>query len=349
MLLARLGDIDTARDKNEAAINSYQLAYRIFIAGRDYTKAAYCINGIDHNTWLEGRHALKNHYQFMAEELKKGEIEAPEAVAVRAALQAGMGRMKSWIGTLDSQTLHTFFKTRLLDGKSNHDHGREAERLFLQSLVSLQNSRPSELWLSGAALDQLIWMYSNSDFTYRSIPLLRMKLAVAERTDNGKARDEATHALARTLLVFENSPLQKLYLAFDPRELTIGKQNPEQEAKLLFEKSFRQITTGGAGAILWLDEWFPDLATRYTKSAQEKAKLLESLGQSVENVGKLYGTDSLEYMIQLRWYARCAWHIGDRPLALKVAQRAVDVARKNDTLPLLQRRNVFYDYAMVLG
>jgi hypothetical protein len=105
-----------------------------------------------------------------------------------------------WIATADEGTLKQFFADRNVIKKSNGDLRHEAERLALESLIAFQANRPSELWLSGPALDTLTNIYFEGNTVGRAVPLLRLKLALGERTGNTRAADEARNALGAALL-----------------------------------------------------------------------------------------------------------------------------------------------------
>jgi hypothetical protein len=122
---------------------------------------------------------------------------------------------------------------------------------------------------------------------------------------------------------------------------------PAQEAKVIYDLSYKQVTAGGETAVLWLDPRFGDLAAKNIENDAVKVLLLTACDKSCENVADLYGKDSLEYLGQLRQLGRLGWRLGRGAEAQKSLLEARDVVVANAGLPLLDRLNVYSDLILV--
>jgi len=345
LIEARLADIAVALNKPNHAINMYKRAYQRFFSDRQYPQAAYCIGAFSRSCWLSGH--LRERYEFLTARLKRADVAAPEASIVKAEVQSWLSELQLWLATSDPSVIQVYFRSPTVHGKSQHDLLIEAEHLALESFVSIQNSRPSKLWLANSAVDTLVRIYFNSNSIGKAVPILRLKLAVAERTSNIKAADEARNNLGAALLAYSKNPPAQTLFWYDNGQITLGRIGPLAEAQSLYQESFRRVTAGGADAVFWLDEWFPDLAGEFATTQPEKDKLLLACRTSCDNVAKIYGKNSLEYMIQLRWKGRLAWQLGEKALARESLTRARDLAFANDALPMIERRALYSDLSYV--
>jgi serine/threonine protein kinase len=345
LIEARLADTVVALNKPGEALVMYKRAYQRFFAARQYPQAAYCISAFSRCCWLSGQ--LKERYEFLTQRLQSADLAAPEAAQVRSEAQAWLAELESWMAGIAPSDLRVYFDGDTLHGKSQGQLLLEAESLALESFVATQNSRPSKLWLEGSAVDTLTRMYYNSNALGRAVPLLRLKLAVAERSNNIKTADEARNNLALVLLTYPKNYLAQTFSLFENCQISPSGTDPRQEAHSLYEQSFKRVTAGGADSIFWLDEWFPNVAAEFAKTQADKDRLLTACRISCQNVARVYGRDSLEYMIQLRWHGRLAWHLGQGAVARKSLSEARDVANARPSLPLLERRNVYFDLAYV--
>jgi serine/threonine protein kinase len=342
---ARLGDIDVALNDPKAALPMYKSAYHRFLADKTYPQAAYCISAFSRSFWLSGQ--LKDGYDFLTTELAKPEVVAPEGTAVRAELQAWLGQLQFWMATVDASTLKRFFADNSAIKKSNGELRHQAERMALESWLFVQNSRPCALWLATPALDTLAKVYFEGNTIGRAVPLLRLKLAVAERTNNARAADEARSHLGVALLGYSKTPLAQAYTLYDHSQILLASSDPILEARALYDASSKPITAGGESAILWLDQWIPQLAAKFIEHEADKIVLLTGCNKSCDNIGDLYGKSSLEYFSQLRWQGHLAWRLARGAEAKKSLLDARDVALANAELPLLDRLNMYGDLILV--
>jgi hypothetical protein len=345
LIEARLGDTDMALNDPESALPMFKSAYQKFLADKKYPQAAFCVAAHSRACWLSDQ--LKQSYEFLTGELAKPEVAAPEGEPLKAALQGWLSQLDFWMATADEGILKQFFPDRKAIKKSSGELRRDAERLAMESLLSLQSLRPSELWLSNPALDTLTKVYFDGNTVGRSIPILRLKLAIAQRTNTARANDEARNGLGAALLGYSKSSLASAYASYDHSQILLDQSDPVQEAKALYSEGYKDVTTGGDKDIFWLDQWFADLAAKFIESDADKVLLTGACSKSCYNVGELYGKNSLEYLGQLRWYGRLCLVLGRVDEAKKSLISARDVAAANAQLPLLDRLYIYNDLISV--
>ncbi len=189
LIEVRLGDTDMALGDAAAALPLFKSAYQKFVSEKKYAQAAYCVSAFSRAFWLSAQ--LKDGYEFLSAELAKPESNDANAAILKAELQAWLGQLDFWVATADEGVLKQFFPDRDSVKKSSGDLKREAERLSLESLISTEARRPSELWLTNPALETLTKVYFDGNTVGRTVPLLRLKLALAQRINNTRLVDEA--------------------------------------------------------------------------------------------------------------------------------------------------------------
>ncbi len=341
LIEVRLGDTDMALGDAKAALPLFKSAYQKFLSEKKYAQAAYCVSAYSRSFWLAGQ--VKDGYDFLNSELAKPESGVPEAAILKAELQAWLAQLDYWTATADDGILKQFFPGRNDIKKSSSDLRRDAERLAMESLISTESTRPSEFWLSNPALETLADVYSEGNTVGRSIPLVRLKLALAQRTNNVRAVDSARSNLGAALIACGKAPFSSFYTNYDHSQISLDKADPAQEARSLYEQNYNDITTGGDTSIFWLDKWFANLASKYVDNDAVKVVLLTACRKSCDNVAATYGKTSDEYLSQLRSYGALGESLGRTAEAKAGLIEAKDIALANAGLPLLDRVYVYND------
>ncbi|MBS2008474.1 MAG: serine/threonine protein kinase [Cyanobacteria bacterium SZAS TMP-1] len=336
----RLGDVALALDERETALPLYQSAYQHYLGDKNFAAANYCASIYCRVAKDSGN--AKDSLDFLNKQLQNAALNVPEAAGLRSELQA-------WLADLNySMTSDRFMQ---LQGsglvKPSGDLMREAEKLASESLMAGQERRVADRWLSDPALDTLIRVYSSGGNVGKAVPLLRVKLAVAERTASERAADNARHNLGTALLSYGRSAVAQTNAKLDGIEVTGDKTDPKEEARALLKQSTG--TSGGIGdnRILWLDDHYVELAGNFVDNAADKAVMLVAAGASCNKTEEIYGKNSREYLSQLRGQGLLAWRFKHNGEAKKSLVDARDIVQANPGLPLMDRKAVYSDLIMV--